>query len=68
MFGRVAKGRQRSNGHEKQDEQLIRIDEFKGAKEQQASMYKEITEGRKESKPTSGKIYNALRMIILLGI
>ena len=68
MFERAARGRQRSNEQVKQDEQLIRINELKVVKEQLASMYKEIAERRKELKATVGKIYDAVRVIILLGI
>jgi len=66
--GRAVRGRQRNNEQVNQDEQLIRIDELNVVKEQLASMYKEIAEGRKESKATLGKIYDAVRVIILLGI
>ncbi|KAJ8431962.1 hypothetical protein Cgig2_024273 [Carnegiea gigantea] len=59
VFGRAARGTRRSNEQVKQDEQLIRNDELNVVKVQLASMYKEIAEGRTESKATLGKIYDA---------
>ncbi|KAJ8424265.1 hypothetical protein Cgig2_033134 [Carnegiea gigantea] len=61
VFRKVAREIQRNNEKVKQDEQLIRIDELKDVKQQLASMNKEITEGRKASKATLGKIYNVVR-------
>jgi len=66
VFRSPVRARQRINDAGKQDDQVFNINDMKEIKVQLGSMYLGMIEGMKEWKATLGRIYDAVRIVLLL--